>query len=210
MKEANTKAILAEVRRHLNGVVAQSLKEEGIEYPYSLGVQIASLRAIAKGYEKSMPVARDLAGRKLREAILMASLIADSNSFLTTDFPLWEKTFMNTEAVDTACFYCLSHTPNPWESIGKWLNSSAPLIQRAGIMTLAHSVRKGRELPDTPCATYSFTQIVSSPSNHRELLSLLSTLQEHESHLYPPLKDSINKYGSPAVKHLLALLPPEA
>lgn len=204
MQDANAKTILAEVRRHLNGVVAQSLREGGIEYPYSLGVPIATLREVAKGYAKSMPVARELIGRKLREAVLMASLIADTEQFAEDDYTLWQSSFLNTEAVEAASFYCLSLAPNPWGHIRIWLADGNAIHRHAGLMTLIHALRKGREIPESEEGAYCFDTLVATPGYGNALYALLDALHSRNAKLFAAVETAIELQGSEMARQLLA------
>lgn len=56
-----------------NGVIADTLRKAGMPYPIIFGLQLPQISQIAKGLEKSLPLARELwADRNVRESRLLA------------------------------------------------------------------------------------------------------------------------------------------
>lgn len=146
--ELQQKELLVEVRRHMNGDVVRSLRAEGLRYDFALGVPVPTLREIARAYAPNQPLARSLARRRLRESLLLGSMVSDPAEFSTSDYTLWGSTFFNVELVDAAAFYCLSSVDGVEEGGLSWLYSDDALLQRAALMSYAHSLRKRRAKPE--------------------------------------------------------------
>lgn len=143
-------ALMAEVRRHLNGVVAAALRREGFDYPFCLGVSLATLREIGRKYGPSQPLARYLLSRTMRESLLLASIVADPAHHEKTDTELWVNTFGYSECIDVACADYLWKLPNALPLALDWLFSDELKIQRAGITLLANVYRKSPEMVALP------------------------------------------------------------
>ncbi|PID90504.1 MAG: hypothetical protein CSA97_02590 [Bacteroidetes bacterium] len=195
--EARARDILARINLFQNGPVAQQLREAGVVYPYSLGVPIPSLREIAGEYEASMPLARHLVQRKLREAILIASMLAVPEEFQAEDYDLWEQTFTTPEAVEVACFHCLCKLPAPWSHISSWLQSQEPLRQKAGLLTLCHALRKGRTIPSTLSEGLELSQTAHHTALQQDLLALYDASQGKDEKVHQKVQAALRENLGP-------------
>lgn len=161
--QAQAEALMAEVRRHLNGVVAASLRREGFDYPFCLGVSIATLREIGGKYGPNQPLARYLLARTMRESLLLASIVADPARHEKRDTELWENTFGYSECIDVACADYFWKLPDALLLALDWLFSDDLKMQRAGITLLANVYRKSAEevaLPSNCSQENLFNRIV--------------------------------------------------
>lgn len=143
---------MAEVRRHLNGVVAESLRRQGLRYPYCLGVSLPTLREIGKAYAPNQPLARYLLSRTMRESLLLASIVGNPSEHLPTDTQLWVGTFGYGECVDVACADYLWRLQDASQLAYEWLFAEDDTLPRAGISLLANLYRRTPSLvgPPTP------------------------------------------------------------
>ena len=94
--------MIAEVRRHMNGVVSASIRRGGASYPFCLGVPLPTLREIGKRYAPNQELARALLARTMRESLLLASIVGDPALHVEDDTQLWLNTFIHDECVDVA------------------------------------------------------------------------------------------------------------
>ena len=69
--------LIAEVKRHMNGIVSASIRRGGASYPFCLGVPLPTLREIGKRYAPNQGLARALLTRTMRECLLLASIVGD-------------------------------------------------------------------------------------------------------------------------------------
>lgn len=150
--------LMMQVRRHLNGVVAASLRRQGLQYPYCLGVSLPTLREIGKSYAPNQPLARLLLSRNMRESMLLASIVGDPRTHLESDTQLWQNTFIYSECVDVACADYLWKLRNANQLAYDWLFADEIPLQRAGIALLANCYRQTPQLAG-PSESYSLEQL---------------------------------------------------
>lgn len=142
--------LMTEVRRHLNGVVAAALRQQGLQYPYCLGVSLPTLREIGKSYAPNQPLARRLLSRKMRESLLLASIVGDPGAHSESDTQLWQSTFVYSECVDVACADYFWKLRNANQLAYEWLFANEIPLQRAGIALLANCYRRAPQHAEPP------------------------------------------------------------
>lgn len=181
-------SLLDEVRRHMNGVVADALRRQGLIYPYCLGVSLPTLREVGKDYAPNQPLARWLLSRTMRESLLLASIVADPEAHLESDTQLWLNTFGYSECIDVACADYLWKLHGANHLAYSWLFADDARLQRAGISLLANLYRKASSLASPP-APYSLGQLYhrmahlsAIPALFQALLFLAQWIARHEAH----------------------------
>ena len=134
--------LIAEVRRHMNGVVSASIRRGGASYPFCLGVPLPTLREIGKCYAPNQGLARTLLSRTMRESLLLASIVGDPSLHVEDDTQLWLNTFIHDECVDVACADYFWRVDGSVQLAYAWLFDAHLSMQRAGISLLANLYRR--------------------------------------------------------------------
>lgn len=135
-----------------NGELAAAIKREDKSYTQVLGVPQPALRALAQDYAPNQPLARELVQLTLRESLLMAQFLGDAMQFTHEDLSLWLPTFRHPEVRDAACAYLISASPLALQLARKLVRQNEPAERIAGVLLLAHALRRGnlqawRDLP---------------------------------------------------------------
>lgn len=160
--------LMAEVRRHLNGVVAAAIRNEGAGYPFCLGVPLPTLREIGRRYAPNQPLARLLLSRAMRESMLLASIIGDPSRHNASDTQLWVDTFKYGECIEVACADYFWKLDSARQLVYEWLFMDELKMQRAGITLLANLYRKDSKRAN-PSNAYTLDQL------YRRIASLSAT-----------------------------------
>ena len=74
---------------YMNGVAAQSMREKGADYKVNWGIDLLSLRKIAKDYGKDYDLAIALWKENSRECKILATYIMPSEKMLADVADIW-------------------------------------------------------------------------------------------------------------------------
>lgn len=106
---------IAEIRRKIrlsmNGVVSEKMIEGGIVYKQNYGVAIPRLREIAKQYAKNHDLAQRLWNLKIRETMILATLLEPEEKFSTQNAFNWLLDFNQIELIEQACMNLFCKLP---------------------------------------------------------------------------------------------------
>ena len=106
---------IAEIRRSIrlamNGDVSEKMAQYGIVYKRNYGVSIPGLREMAKLYTKNHDLARRLWALKIRETMILATLLADENRFSLENAFDWLAGCSQMELVEQLCMNLFCRLP---------------------------------------------------------------------------------------------------
>lgn len=100
--------IKREIARSMNGICAVKIRESGLGYKTTFGVDWVRLREIAAGYAKNYDMAWKLWQSDVREHKLIATLLCPSDEMNTERLGEWMKGVFNTELAEIISFALLS------------------------------------------------------------------------------------------------------
>lgn len=100
--------LLGELRREMNGAVADSMRYHGKDYGLNYGVSIPTIRAIARAQGCDDALARYLYVQQVRELRLASLHIADPALLTVEDSGFWGDGIVNSEVAEEAAFAFLS------------------------------------------------------------------------------------------------------
>lgn len=132
-------AMLAEMRRQMNGAVAESMTEHGICYGLNYGVSIPTVRSIARREQRSHSFAKYLYSQQVRELRLAACHIAEPEAVTLEDFSFWSRGITTMELAEELAFGLLSHIAAIDSLVGIWCSESSELIAYCALMAAARS-----------------------------------------------------------------------
>jgi len=106
---------IAEIRRKIrlsmNGEVSARMTEYGIIYKQNFGVSIPRLREMAKSYAKNHDLAQRLWALKIRETMILATLLADEEKFSLENAFDWMTDCNQMELVEQICMNLFCRLP---------------------------------------------------------------------------------------------------
>lgn len=115
--------ITAQVKRHKNGVVADSLKNAGILYEMSYGVSVVHLRNIASNYPPNNNLAKALWRKKWRETMMLATMLLEKESKSLDLLNEFSNEAQTEEVLQQIGMNALSSFPNVSSTIKDFLKS---------------------------------------------------------------------------------------
>lgn len=127
-------ALLADLRREMNGAVVDSMRDKGIEYPLSYGVSIPTIRALARPLAPDDELARLLYRQEVRELKLAALSIASPESVTAGELPFWAAGIVTVEMAENAAAVLICRSAAARDAAREWLRSDDPLLRYAAML----------------------------------------------------------------------------
>lgn len=121
-------AQIAEIRRKImlsmNGIVSEKMMQSGIVYKKNYGVDIPRVKEIAVSYTQNSDLAERLWLIKIRETMIMASLLYPTDKFTKQSANEWVSEFHHVELVEQVSMNLFQKLPYANELCLDWINSS--------------------------------------------------------------------------------------
>ena len=131
--------LLGELRREMNGAVADSMRYYGTRYGLNYGVSLPTIRTIASKEPANNDLALYLLKQDVRELRLAALHIAEPSHFDESK-ELWQKGITTSEIAEEMAFALLSHISNFEDLYKEWSTADDELIVYAVLMASARQV----------------------------------------------------------------------
>jgi 3-methyladenine DNA glycosylase AlkD len=129
--------ILRELRAQANPANLAGMARFGIDTSSSLGLTTPAIRAIARRVGKSQPLAEELWQSGIREARILASLVAEPRVITRSTTDRWARDLNSWDICDACSCELFDRTPFVWQKIPKWAASPREFVRRAAFSTLA-------------------------------------------------------------------------
>lgn len=138
---ARMAALLGELRREMNGAVAESMQRGEGGYGLNYGVSIPTIRRIAERAGQDHAFARFLYRQDVRELRMAALTIADPQGVTPENFGEWFTGRMPEELIEELALRLLSRCDRPvLEALCRqWLSAGSGAERYAALMTLARA-----------------------------------------------------------------------
>lgn len=140
--------LLRELKREKNGVVVDSMRDMGIEYPMSYGVSIPTIRGVAKEYERDHELAKYLYRQEIRELKLASLSIADPKRVDESELEFWAGGVVNSEVAEQLAATLLCETELVVEILESWLNSDSDNLQYCALLSAARRLMLDENTPE--------------------------------------------------------------
>ncbi len=138
-------ALLRLLKKEMNGAVADSMREKGMEYPLNYGVSIPVLRRIAAAYAPDHPLARLLYQQQVRELRLAALTVADPACVTEQELEFWAEGVSTTEVAEHLASTLMCRTGVVGAVLSEWLAPEQnDLLHYAALLTGAWALRNGQ------------------------------------------------------------------
>ncbi|MGX8690715.1 MAG: DNA alkylation repair protein [Bacteroidaceae bacterium] len=138
--------IKQKLRLNMNGVASAGMRQAGIGYKLNFGVGIPALKQIASETGKDPELAVALWKEDIRECRILAVLIYPEDRFLPDLADVWIEQIEYPDLAEVSAMYLFSRMQGASEAAFRWIASDAEMIRYCGFLTLAHLIRKGREM----------------------------------------------------------------
>lgn len=132
-------ALLARMRKQMNGAVADAMYYYGQNYGLNYGVSLPTIREIAAAEGKDHSLAKYLYKQQVRELRLAAIHIADPKEFTLEEASTWAEGVINSETAEEMAFALLPHTEALAEIYSSWATSGNEFLAYAAMMAVART-----------------------------------------------------------------------
>ena len=139
------KAIKQSFRQMMDGAVAQSMREKGLDYHLNWGATLFRLREKADEIGKNYDLAIALWKENVRECKILATMIMPADVVLPEVIDIWMEQTPNSEIAEQAAFNLYQYLPYAPEKAYTWIASDKELYQLCGFHILSRLFMNGQE-----------------------------------------------------------------
>lgn len=186
-------ALLAELRREMNGVAADAMRSYGGQYGVNYGVAAHTIREKASAIPHDHEFAEYLYKQDVRELRIAGLWIAEPERVTVDDLPFWVAGIINSEVAEQAALALFSHVECINEMLSEWSHSTNVLPCYAAMLAAA---RNEHTDPDTAFGSL-FRIVRNFPDNRLAgqgavalLVSVAASDRDGVAHMIESLPDS--------------------
>ena len=139
------KAIKQSFRQMMDGAVAQSMREKGLDYHLNWGATLPRLRQKADELGKNYDLAIALWKEDVRECKILATMIMPADKVLPEVIDIWMEQTLTSEIAEQAAFNLYQYLPYAPEKAYTWIASDKELYQLCGFHILSRLFMNGQE-----------------------------------------------------------------
>lgn len=143
--EAQIKEIKLSFRQMMDGSIAQSMRNKGVDYHLNWGATLPRLRDKADGIGKNYDLAIALWKENVRECKILATMIMPPDVVLPEVIDIWMEQTVTQEIAEQAAFNLYQYLPYAPEKAYTWIASDKELYQLCGFHILSRLFMNGQE-----------------------------------------------------------------
>ena len=140
--------IVAELRSHANPDNVAGMARYGISPLNTLGVNIPTLRALAKRAGRDHALAQQLWATGIHEARILAAMVDEPAKVTKRQMDRWAADFDSWDIVDGCCGKLFDETPHAYEKALQWSASRREYVKRAGFVLMTQLAVHDKRAPD--------------------------------------------------------------
>lgn len=129
--------IKSKIRLSMNGIVSDQMTQSGIFYKNNFGVNLPRLKEIATKYEKNHDLAQQLWAQKIRETMILATLLEPIETFTIENANEWVTQFNQIEIVEQTCMHLFCKLDFAPSLCCQWVQSDNVWTQITGFILSA-------------------------------------------------------------------------
>ena len=139
------KEIKQSFRLMMDGSVAQSMRDKGVDYHLNWGVTLPRLREKADEIGKNYDLAIALWKENVRECKILATMVMPADVVLPEVIDIWMEQMPTQEIAEQAAFNLFQYLPYAPEKAYTWMASDKELYQLCGFHILSRLFMNGQE-----------------------------------------------------------------
>ena len=139
------KEIKQSFRQMMDGKVAQSMRDKGLDYHLNWGATLPRLREKANMIGNDYDLAIALWKENIRECKILATMIMPPNEVQPEVIDIWMEQTPTQEIAEQAAFNLYQHLPFAPEKAYTWIASDKELYQLCGFHILSRLFMNGQE-----------------------------------------------------------------
>jgi len=139
------RSIKADFRAAMNGVAAAHIRQSGMGYKLTFGVELPRLRDIAAQYEPDARLAQALWDDPVRECRILATMLYPPQSFYEEIADVWAGNLCmeQAELAQLLAMNVLCHTSYAVDKAFCWMASELPVQQLLGFLLITRVIMQG-------------------------------------------------------------------
>ena len=138
--DARIKEIRRKIRLSMNGIVSEQMIQGGIIYKKNFGVSIPRIKEIALTYTPDHNLAQRLWDLKIRETMIMATLLEPIDKFSMESAAKWVKDINQIEIAEQTTMNLFCKLPYADKIASEWVQSNQIWMQISGFILAARIV----------------------------------------------------------------------
>ena len=135
--QAQVKEIKQSFRQMMDGAVAQSMRNKGVDYKLNWGATLPRLREKADEIGKNYDLAIALWKENARECKILATMVMPADVVLPEVIDIWMEQIPTQEIAEQAAFNLFQYLPYAPEKAYTWMASDKELYQLCGFHILS-------------------------------------------------------------------------
>lgn len=139
--------IITELRALANPRNVEGMARYGISPANTLGVNIPTLRSIAKRAGRDHALAAALWATGIHEARILAAMVDDPSKVTKRQMQAWANDFDSWDVVDGVCDLFVK-TPYAYEKAHAWSSHKKEYVKRAAFTMIAYLTYRDKKAPD--------------------------------------------------------------
>ena len=139
------KEIKQSFRQMMDGSIAQSMRDKGVDYHLNWGATLPRLRDKADEIGKNYDLAIALWKENVRECKILATMIMPPDIVLPEVIDIWMEQTPTQEIAEQAAFNLYQYLPYAPEKAYTWIASDKELYQLCGFHILSRLFMNGQE-----------------------------------------------------------------
>ena len=143
--QQRVKEIKQSFRQMMDGSIAQSMRDKGIDYHLNWGATILRLRDKADEIGKDYDLAIALWKENVRECKILATMLMPPDKILPEVVDIWMEQTDTVEIAEQAAMNLYQHLPYAPAKAYQWIASDRELCQLCGFHVLSRLFMNGQE-----------------------------------------------------------------
>ena len=143
--QEQVKEIKQSFRQMMDGAVAQSMRDKGVNYHLNWGATLPRLREKADEIGKSYDLAIALWKENVRECKILATMIMPVDEMLPEVVDIWMEQIPSREMAEQVAFNLWQYLPFAPEKAFQWIASEKEYDQLCGFHVLSRLFMNGQE-----------------------------------------------------------------
>ena len=139
------KEIKQSFRLMMDGSIAQSMRDKGVDYHLNWGATLPRLRQKADEIGKNYDLAIALWKENVRECKILATMIMPADEILPEVVDIWMEQTETVEIAEQAAMNLYQYLPYAPEKAYQWIASERELYQLCGFHVLSRLFMSGQE-----------------------------------------------------------------
>lgn len=143
--QQQVKEIKQSFRQMMDGAVAKSMRDKGVDYHLNWGATLPRLREKADEIGKNYDLAIALWKENVRECKILATMIMPPDEVLPEVIDIWMEQIPSQEIAEQAAFNLFQYLPFAADKAYTWMASDKDLYQLCGFHILSRLFMNGQE-----------------------------------------------------------------